>query len=217
MTTNSKIDYHLSELQIAMHPESSGYAMPSFLNTDQAILDIGCGVGQTFVAAKNIHGKFLVGLDIDIQSQKWGNENFSYITFVNAGADDLPFADDVFNLVISRVSLPYTNIPRAIAEIRRVLKKGGRVWLTLHSFEKTWTRWKRSVVSLHIKDVIYCSYVILNGIIFNLCGRLIPWPLSGHRESFQSASGMHRAMLKAGFVDVEVGTRGASLVCAAYK
>ena len=42
-----------------------------------------------------------------------------------------------FDLVISRVSLPYTDIPQSLSEIARVLREDGRVWLSLHPFSKT--------------------------------------------------------------------------------
>jgi ubiquinone/menaquinone biosynthesis C-methylase UbiE len=40
-------------------------------------------------------------------------------------------------VVISRVALPYMHIPMALAEIARVVKSGGHVWLTLHPFAMT--------------------------------------------------------------------------------
>lgn len=39
--------------------------------------------------------------------------------------------------MISRVALPYMHIPMALAEIARVVKSGGHVWLTLHPFAMT--------------------------------------------------------------------------------
>lgn len=217
MTVGSNIDYHLRELQIAAHPESCGYAMPEFLESDEAILDIGCGIGQTLVAGVGASSKLLVGMDIDLESQKYGRSKFEYLSFINAGAEELPFADGSFDFVVSRVTLPYTNIPRALTEINRILKRNGRVWITLHSFEKTWTRWKHAVLSLHIKDILYCSYVIVNGLLLTAVGNVVPWPINGRFESFQSCAGMLKAMHKAGFSEIAIGTQGKHLVCSAHK
>lgn len=217
MTTNSQIDYHLRELQIAATPESVDYAMPTFLDSDKAILDIGCGIGQTLVTGVGRSQKLLVGVDIDLSSQKYGHDKFDYVSFANAVAEDLPFADKTFDLVVSRVTLPYTKIPCALLEINRILIPGGRVWLTLHTFEKTWTRWKRAFSSFNIKDIVYCGYVTLNGLLFAFSGRLIAWPISGRFESFQNRFGMLKAMRKAGFCDIAVKMQGKSLVCTACK
>jgi hypothetical protein len=35
-------------------------------------------------------------------------------------------------VVITRVSLPYTNINTSLMKVRRVLRKGGKLWMTLH-------------------------------------------------------------------------------------
>lgn len=217
MTIQSQIDYHLRELKIAANPESADYVMPKFLDSDEAILDIGCGIGQTFVIGVGSSSKLLVGMDIDLNSQKYGRNKFSYVSFTNAIAEELPFTEKSFDFVVSRVTLPYTNISRALVEINRILKPSGRVWMTLHTFEKTRVRWKRAILSLQIKDIVYCGYVVLNGVLFAAFGRLVPWPISGCYESFQNGFGMRKAMRKAGFGDVVIRMQGKSLVCEARK
>lgn len=217
MIIQSQIDYHLRELKIAANPQSTDYVMPKFLDSDEAILDIGCGIGQTLVIGVGSSSKLLVGMDIDLNSQKYGRNKFSYVSFTNAIAEELPFTDESFDFVVSRVTLPYTNIPRALMEINRILKSSGRVWMTLHTFEKTRVRWKHAIFSFQIKDIVYCGYVVLNGILFSAFGRLVPWLISGRYESFQNGFAMRKAMRKAGFGDVVIGMQGKSLVCEARK
>jgi len=217
MTIDSARAYHLSELEIARNPKINSYAMPEFSANDQAVLDIGCGIGQTFVASKVEPGKLLVGVDIDLECLIYGRHQFGYITFVNASAEQLPFRDSLFDLVISRVSLPYTNIHQSLMEAERVLRKNGRVWFTLHPFSMVRSHLIQSLRRLEIKDIVYRSYVIVNGLTFNCLGRQFPFFVKRRYESFQSSSGMTRAMRNAGFVDIWVGKKGEHFVCMASK
>ena len=217
MTTSSRIAYHLHELEIAKHPELPAYAMPEFSVNDKAILDIGCGIGQTFVASELDYRKLLVGVDVDLECLIYGHHQFRHINFVNATAERLPFRDNVYDFVISRVSLPYTNIPHSSVEIERVLNRNGRVWLTLHSFSMAMSRLIGAFRRLEIKEIVYRSYVIFNGLTFNLLGRLFLFPVKKRYESFQSISGIIRAMRKARFIDIWAGRKGRQLVCTARK
>jgi ubiquinone/menaquinone biosynthesis C-methylase UbiE len=62
----------------------------------------------------------------------------------NAAAEHLPYGNSEFDLVISRVSLPYTDLPKAAREMRRVLRTGGRIWLALHDFRMFKRQWTGS-------------------------------------------------------------------------
>ena len=44
---------------------------------------------------------------------------------MHAGAEDLPFWNGAFDLVISRVALPYTMLGASLPEIARVLADDG--------------------------------------------------------------------------------------------
>jgi ubiquinone/menaquinone biosynthesis C-methylase UbiE len=215
MSVDPEIAYHLRELEIAADPESPHYAMPGILAGDQAILDIGCGIGQTLVAIGAQPGRRLVGLDVGLKCLNYGRQRFGHITFVNGTAERLPFADGCFDLVISRVSLPYTNIPVALAEIERVLKGDGRAWFTLHSFSKAVGHLIQALRKCAPKDAIYRSYVIGNGLGFHLLGRQFRFFPKRKYESFQTMSGMARAMRKAGFADIRVGREGKQFICTA--
>lgn len=48
-------------------------------------------------------------------------------------AERLPFADAGIDLVLSQFGLEYTDLPRALAEVRRVLRPGGRLALVVHA------------------------------------------------------------------------------------
>ena len=216
MSMNSKIALHLRELEIARNPESPHYAMPEFSKDDQAILDVGCGIGQTLVGAQLETDKLLVGLDIDLELLNFGRRQFGYIKFVNGTAERLPFQNNSFDFVISRVALPYTNIPQSLAEIARVLKENGSVWFTMHSFSKTTKHLKQSIRKFDIKDVVYESYAIANGVFFHFFGRLFYFPVNKRYLSFQTKSGMEKCMKKIGFIEICVQD-GNHFVCTARK
>jgi ubiquinone/menaquinone biosynthesis C-methylase UbiE len=192
--------------------------MPRFSETDTAILDLGCGIGQTIVASSLENRKLLVGIDIDLDSLIYGQRQFGYINFINGNAECLPFQSESFDFVISRVSLPYTNIPKALKEIRRVLKNDGNVWFTLHHFSKLLRSFIKSMLKLLTlqsksvsvrknisvnKSVVFHIYVIVNGIYFHIFGKQFAFPvygkLYGKYESFQTESGIIRALENAGF------------------
>jgi ubiquinone/menaquinone biosynthesis C-methylase UbiE len=213
---NSDIAYHLRELETVRNPESPFHVMPEFSQNDQVILDIGCGIGQTLVTFVFEHDKLLVGLDIDLDSLSFGHRQFHHIKFVNATAECLPFQDNSFDFVISRVSLPYTNIPQSLAEIARVLKNNGRVWLTMHPFSMVIKHLGRSIRNCKIKDVFYRSYVIANGVFFHLFSRLLQFPVNKKYESFQTESRIKQCIKNVGFVEVYV-QKGKHFICTARK
>jgi arsenite methyltransferase len=113
---------------------------------DEQLLDIGCGHGLLLIgAAHRLPRGRAVGLDL--WSQKDQLANRATATMANASAEGvqdrvrvqdgdmrvLPFADASMDVVVS--SLAIHNVPgaadraRAIAEIARVVKPGGRVAL----------------------------------------------------------------------------------------
>ncbi len=216
MHSNPNIAYHLRELEIARDADSPLRVMPDIRDEDRCILDIGCGIGQTYAAVEPDQCMHLVGIDIDLDSLHYGHDRFEHIDFVNANAGRLPFRDEAFDLVVSRVALPYSNMVLSLAEIARILDTGGRVWLTLHSYAKTWAHLKQSLRTGAFKDVVFRSYVIANGVLFHCFGKQVRFPPNGRCESFQTRGGMERALKKAGFADIRMPA-GHGFICTARK
>jgi SAM-dependent methyltransferase len=203
MSQDARIEYHLRELEIARNPASPDHVMPVITERDRAILDLGCGIGQTLlVAGGRDDGRLLVGLDPDQQALAYGRERFEHLNFVNGAAESLPFQSGLFDLVISRVALPYTDLPLALSEIARVLKPGGRVWLTLHSWSLATRFLSEAVRNFQPKRAALSGYVIANGVCFHLFGRVFRCPVDGRYESFQTEGGMTRALKQAGFGNI---------------
>lgn len=198
------IRYHLGELEIAENPDSPLYSMPEFLGDETVLLDVGCGVGQTFAASQLQDRKLLVGVDIDHASMAFGQGRFPFIRFANASAESLPFKAGTFDVVSSRVSLPYTHVPTALTEIHRVLRPGGRLWATLHPLSLTLGEVAAAVKCRQFKGLVFRQYVIANGLVFHFTGRQFSFPLNGRYESFQTANGMRRALARVGFDSIDI-------------
>lgn len=192
------IDYHLRELAIAKDKSDPRMVLPQLSESDQVILDIGCGIGQTMVALDCLDRQ-CIGVDVDPVAIGYGQEHYgAQIEFHCSDANELPVAAESVDLVISRVALPYTNIPKAIQEIRRVLKPGGRAWLTLHSQAMVRGWLLDDLKDRHFKSVLQRTYVLLNGVLFRGTGKVLPY-LNGQYESWQNVHAFARWLGRQGF------------------
>ena len=96
------------------------------------LLEIGCSVGQfTFPLAKlgyQICGMDLSPNSVEVAKQRAAAHGVTGATFVAGEAESLNlFADGIFDGVVSFSTLRYVGrLPRALSEIHRVLKPGGR-------------------------------------------------------------------------------------------
>src|ERR1051325_3965897 len=118
-------DYNIAELRIALDPKHPNHILPPSLPASAKVLDIGCGAGQSLMAAYPDRVSF--GIDISFAALKLGKSMSDRIRLVNGGAEALPFQGASFDFVFARVSLPYTNIAAALREVHRVVKADGRI------------------------------------------------------------------------------------------
>lgn len=211
------VQYHLSELQIAQDASAPGHLLPPIPPGCRAVLDIGCGAGQTLIASRLRDDVMACGVDPAVAALALGRTLTDRVQFAAAGGEDLPFAGATFDLVFSRVALPYMNIPVALREMHRVLKPGGTVWLSLHPPRFALRTMARAVRAGNVKAALYPVYMLLNGLLLHLADRQVQWPF-GRRgyESAQTRSGIRRALERAGFADPMV-TNGQFFVVTAVK
>lgn len=198
-SVSAAIQYHLVELAIAQNPLDPRYAMPDFSDEHRVILDIGCGVGQTFVAAglnqpanPGQPQRTLLALDIEEEVLLYGRAHYQGIHYIRAEGAVLPFADDSIDLVISRVSLPHTHLPQAVQEIARVLKPGGECWITLHPLHMALERLLATVKRFSLKSLLFQCYVLTNGLYLHSTGRVFAFPFTTRYESFQTRRATER-------------------------
>ena len=102
----------------------------SHVTKGQTVLDVGCGTGALAVAASDRvlpRGK-VSGLDANEEMLEVARNKDIPIDWNFGTAEQLPFDDDTFDSVISQFALMYVeDKPKALQEMRRVLKPGGRL------------------------------------------------------------------------------------------
>jgi len=106
------------------------------LQAAETLLDVGCGTGSLAIAAKRHIGPTgtVCGIDASAEmlarAERKARKAGVEIVFKNAMAQGLPFPDAHFDVVLTTVMLhhlPRNARQQCAAEMRRVLKPGGRV------------------------------------------------------------------------------------------
>jgi DNA gyrase subunit B len=90
------------------------------------VLDVACGTG---LVSRLFHGTVahVVGLDI---TESMAEQALPYLDeLVIAPGEKLPFDDDSFDVVTCRQGIQFMELPRAVEEMVRVLRPGGRIVL----------------------------------------------------------------------------------------
>jgi len=179
------------------------------------VLDVGCGLGDALARCGLSYEGLAVGIDVNFDELKIGRKKFPQVQLCCASGEAIPFKDAVFDAVLSRVALPYMDIPKAVAEIARVLRPGGAIWLVLHRADFVLSGVAESVRNRKMKGLFFRFYVLANGMLLHLAGRNFRFPLNRMRcESFQTESSIRRLLLQAGFEEIKVLERRPFIVTA---
>jgi ubiquinone/menaquinone biosynthesis C-methylase UbiE len=203
MGVTSTASYHAEELRIALSADHPAKSLPPLGPSHTRVLDVGCGSGQTLIAAVVGTGRECFGVDIDPAALVVGRTYSGELRLACATGEALPFQAGSFDLVICRVALQYMHVPTALAEMSRVLRAGGEVWLVLHPFLMAVSWLWQSLRQGRVKAAVYRCFVIFNGVVLHLTGRMFPAPLGHIRwETFQTRRATRRALRGAGFDDV---------------
>lgn len=110
-------------------------------NVDGSVLDVGCGGGQFSRAVKYYSPKLQVyGVDVGRDAVDFAKKNSEGITFELGRAEQLPFKDETFDAVFSIEVLEHVNnFERSVKEMHRVLKEGGKLYLSVNCEGSKWT------------------------------------------------------------------------------
>ncbi|CAK4030327.1 Hypothetical predicted protein [Lecanosticta acicola] len=137
--------------------KQADYLLPH-IRSDSHILDVGCGPGTITIdfATYAVQGK-VIGVDSSSEVIEQAKEEAikrkmsKEVTFEVAGAHDLPYPDNGFDIVHCHAVLVHLPDPvAAMKEMRRVCKKGGLIaarepdWSTcvIHPYYAKLERWK---------------------------------------------------------------------------
>jgi SAM-dependent methyltransferase len=97
------------------------------LGSDDNLLDVGCGTGLFCQLAKDT-GAQVTGIDATPELIDAARQRVPGITFQTGEMEELPFADNSFDVVTGFNSFQYAqNTKNALTEAMRVLKPGGKL------------------------------------------------------------------------------------------
>lgn len=112
---------------------------------NQIILDVGCGAGKNMEVLQSV-GR-VVGVDISKEAvdfcKKRGLKNV-----VVGDITKLPFKNEKIDVITALDVIEHVEEKLALLEVRRVLKKGGIVVITVPAYQWLWSEWD---VVLHHK------------------------------------------------------------------
>ncbi len=110
------------------------------------VLDAATGTGIVAVAVALALGERVrvVGVDVsegmlEVAARNVARAGVSErVSLLRSSVEALPFEDGTFDLVNCSLALHHTDIPRALAELRRVLRPGGRLVISDFVAPPTW-------------------------------------------------------------------------------
>ncbi|HLJ95937.1 MAG TPA: class I SAM-dependent methyltransferase [Gemmataceae bacterium] len=191
----SNLAYHCAEFSLQSAQRSASpfwerFLRRSALGAEAAVLDVGCGAGQTLRLLERYHPAERIGLDIDREALAFGcrlaEAHGEAISFVRASAYRIPFRDQRFTHVICRVALNYVHQWRALTEMVRVLQPGGYLYCSVEGpgFDLHFLRQARTAaqVASRLRDLFYGWILAVTGM----------QPAPGSRLTGGRASGTFR-------------------------
>ena len=187
--------------------QSEKVVFGKYLNTQNKILDIGCGAGRTTFGLYDIGYHNITGVDLSdnmiCAAKKIAREKGVEISFIAENACNLPFDTDSFDGVIfsfnGLMTIPAKEMRQKVFdEIHRVLRPCGIFIFTTHDMnnpqyidywkeERTkWENGEQDKRLLEYGDLIFSNPNALNGSV-----NFVHVPLDGEIESNLEKSGFH--------------------------
>jgi SAM-dependent methyltransferase len=168
------------------------------------VLDVGCGAGQQLLPFVTDRGALGFGLDPAQDVGLAGRQLYAAhaptarVQFVRGSAEHLPYASGIFDLVICRLVLPYTDNVQTLSEIARVLREGGALLLKIHHPRFYLRQLTESVRGRDLGQVIYSLRVLYAGTLYGMTGRQPTGRLTAAREVFQTEGMVRRELRRQG-------------------
>ena len=100
------------------------------INSTSKVLDVGCGTGQTAAYLAHTYGANITGIDTDstmvAKAKRRVEKNSLPVKIIQGSIEKTSLPNHYFDFIISESVLSFVNKPRALKEIFRLLKNGGR-------------------------------------------------------------------------------------------
>jgi ubiquinone/menaquinone biosynthesis C-methylase UbiE len=109
------------------------------IRAGERVLDVACGTGNTALMAR-ARGAAVTGLDLTpellaVAGRRGAEAGYGDITWKEGDAENLPFPDGAFDVVVSSCGLMFAPDQQKVAnEVARVTRRGGRIAI------QAWTR-----------------------------------------------------------------------------
>jgi ubiquinone/menaquinone biosynthesis C-methylase UbiE len=205
VNTGNVAAYRERGLEVCADPTNEKYLLPDVPTGARRILDVGCHAGHLLESMKLPRDCEIFGCDINAEALVLARKCLPHGTFNYAKAEELPYESAYFDFVLARSAVFAFDIPRALREFHRVLKPGGRLWVSLHRWKDIRFILKNTWLAHPIKTTVFGTYVVTNSLTFHYTGKLIPYPLNRSRVmTFQTESRMRQELQTAGFGETRV-------------
>ena len=162
----------MSTTATALACEWTGYLADDFrfgqFPPQALVLDVGFGTAEQ-MRHLTARGCRSIGIEVDHTLARQAHA--IGLSVCRSAAEALPFAGGSFDGVVCKVVLPYTDEARAVAEIARVLKRGGIARVSYHGLGYSL---RYLVAPGHWKRRVYAARVIVNTFVYRLSGRRLP-------------------------------------------
>ncbi|MFZ4689772.1 MAG: class I SAM-dependent methyltransferase [Polymorphobacter sp.] len=130
----TKVFYQGGNDQDELHAELAGLCAAPEDGRVGSVLDLGCSIGQGTLQLKaRFPDADIWGLDVGLPMVRYAHARAAAqqvpVNFIQALAEDMPFADGQFDVVFAYIlfhELPIDVIPKVLEEVHRVLRPGGR-------------------------------------------------------------------------------------------
>jgi ubiquinone/menaquinone biosynthesis C-methylase UbiE len=142
------------------------------------VLDIGCGAGQELLPFA-MAGSFCVGMDVSPDVGLIGRKLFlkeklsQRVAFLRSAAEQIPFASGMFDLVICRLAIPYTDNRLALTEMARILRQGGVLLLKIHHARFYIDKFWRGLMDAEPLNSVHAARVLTAGALYGLLDRQV--------------------------------------------
>jgi ubiquinone/menaquinone biosynthesis C-methylase UbiE len=155
--TESRLDYDKRATEFArhrkLHPEVFRVLLASGLFSEETrVLDVGCGTGNYAAALTAATKCRIFGVDPSERMLDWARGAASWESLTRSGAENLPFGDDMFDVVMSTDVIHHIRDRDAyFHEAARVLRRGGHLVTVTDSHD---TIPRRRPLSSHFPETI---------------------------------------------------------------
>ncbi len=172
------------------------------VNEGDVILDV--ATGTAFIPRKLVdkvgHAGRVVGLDITPSMLERGQKNVeaaahaSRINLVCASAMDMPFVEGHFDTALCALGTHHMDVPKLVAEMRRVLKVGGRLVITDVGSSAFW----RSFWGTALLNILVFIYKLAHWSSFRAQAEVQAF------ANIRTADEWHTLLSELGFVEIKV-------------